>query len=162
MRNVRERIRTKQTIGVVLALVFTACLIHLLLSPWVKIKLLDGFYLGFFPVLGMMLLVFLSLIVAFDSHRKEIPTDLRTLTLKSFLSVLLLLGGAYFYFVVMREIGFLVITHICLFPFIYALGLRPLWKAILGGIVMTAVVYTFFTALGLRLPPGILSGILPF
>ena len=86
-----------------------------------------------------------------------------TLTIKSFLGVLLMVGGCWFYFMVMSKIGFLIITPIFLILLpIYALGLKSWWKCIMGVVVMTAIVYAIFSLLGLKLPPGILSGILPF
>jgi len=162
MQSFRERLKTNRAIGVILSLALIAFLIHLLLSPWVYRKLADGFHLGFFPILSVVLLLLLSLTLTFDSHRKEKPADLMTLTFKSFLGVLLILGGCGFYFLVMRQIGFLIITPIFLFLTIYALGLKSWWKCIMGAVVMTAVVYTIFSLLGLKLPSGILSGILFF
>jgi len=162
MHNFREQLKSNQAIGVILSLVLIAFLIQLFLSPWVYRKLADGFHLGFFPILSVVLLLLLSLILTFDSHRKEKPADLMTLTFKSFLSVVLILAGCWFYFMVMSKIGFLIITPIFLLLPIYALGLKSWWKCITGAVVMTAIVYAIFSLLGLKLPPGILSGILPF
>lgn len=162
MQNFRERLKSNQAIGVVLSLVFIALLIYLFLSPWVFRKLSDGFYLGFFPVASVVLLLLLSLTLTFDRHRKETPDDLRTLTVKSFLGVLVLGGGCLVYFEVMRRIGFLVITPIFLLIPIYILGLRRWWRCIMWAVVLTAAVYIIFRVIGLKLPPGILSGILPF
>lgn len=160
MPNFREWLKSNQAIGVILSLVLTALLIQLLLSPWVHNKLADGFYLGFFPVLSVGLLLLLSLTLTFDSYRKESPADLRNLSFKSFLCVLLMLGWCWFYFVAMRGIGFLIMTPIFLLLTAYALGLRPWWKCIIGAATMTTIVFTVFSLLGLKLAPGILAGIL--
>lgn len=162
MQSFRERLKSNQGIGFILSLALIAFVIYFLLSPWVYRKLADGFYLGFFPILSVVLLLLLSLILTFDSHRKETPADLMTLSFKSFLFVLLILALCWFYFWVMMKIGFLIITPIFLLLAIYALGLKSWWKCITGGVVMTAIVYIIFSLLGLKLPPGILSGILPF
>ncbi|MFC1990267.1 tripartite tricarboxylate transporter TctB family protein [Chloroflexota bacterium] len=162
MLKFREWQKTNQAIGFILSLVFIAFIIYLLLSPWVFKKCGDGFYLGFFPFISVVLLFLLSSILTFDSRRKETPDDLKTLTFKSFVGVLLLGGGCWFYFVVMRQIGFLIITPICLFITMYILGLRPWLRCITWAVVLMAVVYTIFSLLGLELPKGILSGILPF
>ncbi len=162
MQNFREWLKSNQAIGVVLSLVLSAFLIHLFLSPWVFRKLSDGFYLGFFPVASVVFLLLLSLTLTFDRHRKETPDDLKTLTVKSFLGVLVLGGGCLVYFEVMRRIGFLVITPIFLLIPIYILGLRRWWRCIMWAVVLTAAVYIIFRVIGLQLPPGILSGILPF
>ena len=162
MLNFREWLKSNQAIGVILSLVLSAFLIYLFLSPWVFRKLSDGFYLGFFPVASVVLLLLLSLTLTFDRHRKETPDDLRTLTVKSFLGVLMLGGGCLVYFEVMRRIGFLVITPIFLLIPIYILGLRRWWRCIMWAVVLTAAVYIIFRVIGLKLPSGILSGILPF
>ncbi len=161
MENLRERLKSNQAIGVILSLVVIAHLIHLFLSPWVYRKVFDGFYLGFFPIACGALLLLLSLILTFDSHRKEKPANLMTLTIKSFLTVILILGGCWVYFMVMREIGFLIITPIFLLLFMYTLGLKSWRKCIAGAVVTTAIVYVIFSLLGLKLPAGILSDILP-
>lgn len=162
MQSFRERLKSNQGIGFILSLALIAFIIYLLLSPWAYRKLADGFHLGFFPILSVVLLLLLSLILTFDSRRKETPADLRTLTFKSFLSVLLILALCWFYFWVMKEIGFLIITPIFLLLAIYAFGLKSWWKCITVAVVTTAIVYTAFSLLGLELPPGILSGVLPF
>ncbi|MDI7261194.1 MAG: tripartite tricarboxylate transporter TctB family protein [Thermodesulfobacteriota bacterium] len=162
MQNLRQWLKSNQGIGVMVSLFFLAFLVYLLLSPWVYTKLGDGFRLGFFPILSVVLILLPSLILIFDSHRKETPADLKILSFKSFLVVLLLLAGCLFYFVIMNKIGFLIITPFFLFFSIYALGLKSWWKGIIVAVVMTVIVYTMLSLLGLKLPAGILSDILPF
>jgi hypothetical protein len=160
MHNFREWVKSNQAIGVILSLVLTALLGQLLFSPWVFRRLADGFYLGFFPILSVGLLLLVSLTLIFDSQRKKIPAELENLTSKSFLWALLMLGGCWLYFVAMREIGFLIITPIFLFLTAYILGLRPWWKCIIGAVTMKTIVFLMFSLLGIKLPPGILAGIL--
>lgn len=162
MNNFREWLKSNQGIGFILSLVFIFLLISLLLSPWAFRKLSDGFYLGFLPIVSTVLLLLFSAILAFDNRRKEIPADLRTFGFKSILTAVLILGGCWFYFWGMKEIGFLTMTPFCLFLAFYIFGLKPWWKCIIIAVVVTVVVYTLFGLLGLKMPLGILSEVLPF
>ena len=109
MQSFRQRLETKQGIGIVIALLSGGVLVYLFLTPWALRKLSDGFYLGFFNMLSMGLLLLMGLGLAADKHRKEVPEELKTLTLRGFLGVLVLAAGCLLYFEVMRRIGFLVI-----------------------------------------------------
>ena len=160
MLRFRGWLKTNQGIGVMLLLIFTAFLIYFLLSPWVYKKLYDGFYLGFLPVAGTALILIPCLMLTFDRERKESPADLRTLTLKPFLGIMLLIGGCGVYFVVMSKIGFLLITPVFLFVAMWALGSRRWWQDLIVAVGVPTIFYTLLRIIGLELPPGILAGIL--
>lgn len=162
MKSARERVRCNQGVGLILSLVLAAFLVYLELSPWVHRKVRDGFTLGFFPVLAVVLLLIFSVIMIFDAHRKETSGGLKSFTLKSFLGGVLIIIATWLYFAIMRKVGFLIITPIYLLFFIYILGLKSWRKCLVSGLVMTLIVYGAFTAIGVKLPPGILWGILPF
>lgn len=162
MKSPREWLRSNQGVGFILTLVLIGFLIYLELSPWVHREVRDGFTLGFFPVLAVVLLLVFSLILLVDAHRKETPGDLRTFTFKPFLGGVLIMIATWFYFAVMRKVGFLLVTPVYLLFFIYILGLKSWRTCAVSAAVMTVVVYGAFTVIGIRLPPGILSGILPF
>ena len=162
MQRPREWLRSNQGVGFILALVLIGFLIYLELSPWVHKEVRDGFTLGFFPVLAVVLLLVFSLILLVDAHRKETPGDLRTFTFKPFLGGVLIIIATWFYFAVMRKVGFLLVTPVYLLFFIYTLGLKSWRTCAISAVVMTVVVYGAFTAIGIKLAPGILSGILPF
>jgi len=162
MKRPREWLRSNQGVGFILTLVLIVFLIYLELSPWVHREVRDGFTLGFFPVLAVVLLLVFSVIMIVDTHRKETPGDLKTFTFKPFLGGVLIIIATWFYFAVMRKVGFLLVTPVYLLFFIYILGLKSWRTCAVSAVVMTVVVYGAFTAIGIRLPPGILSGILPF
>jgi hypothetical protein len=162
MKRPREWLRSNQGVGFILTLVLIVFLIYLELSPWVHREVRDGFTLGFFPVLAVVLLLVFSLILLVDTHRKETPGNLRTFTFKPFLGGVLIIIATWFYFAVMRKVGFLLVTPVYLLFFIYILGLKSWRTCAVSAVVMTVVVYGAFTAIGIRLSPGILSGILPF
>ncbi|RLE15010.1 hypothetical protein DRJ04_01270 [Candidatus Aerophobetes bacterium] len=162
MKRHSEWLRCNQGIGSVLSLVLIAFLVYLELSPWVHRRVRDGFTLGFFPVLGVVLLLVFSFVLIVDTHRREVPPDLRTFTFKPFAGGILILIATWVYFTIMRKAGFLIATPFYLTFFIYALGLRSWRKCIISAIVMTLIVYGAFTGMGIKLPAGILWGILPF
>ena len=162
MKRPREWLRSNQGVGFILTLVLIVFLIYLELSPWVHREVRDGFTLGFFPVLAVVLVLIFYLILLVDTHHKETAGDLRTFTFKPFLGGVLIIIATWFYFAVMRKVGFLLVTPVYLLFFIYILGLKSWRTCVVSAVVMTVVVYGAFTAIGIRLPPGILSGILPF
>ena len=149
-------------VGSVLLLTSAALLIYLFLSPWTYIELTGGFRLGFFPALYALLLFALSFFLIFDSHRNEVPADLKSFTFKRFLIVLLTLGVCFLYFLGMVRIGFLIVTPFFMFLGVYALGLRSWRKCIIWAVAIAAIIYSAFSILGIELPPGVLSGMLPF
>ena len=155
-------LKSNQGVGVILTSLFTALLIYIHLSPWAHRKLRDGFSLGFFPAVAIVLLIIFSLILIFDSRRKEVLQDLETLTLKFFLGAVIAVVGSWLYFSLMREIGFLIVTPFFLLLAMYVLGLRPWRKTLIIAVPMTVIVYGIFRTMGIALPPGILAGILFF
>lgn len=162
MERPRRWLRSNQGVGFIFTLALIAFFIYLELRPWVHREVRDGFTLGFFPVLAVVLLLIFSLFLLVDGHRKETAEDLEAFALKPFLGGVLIVIATWLYFTLMRRVGFLIMTPIYLIFFIYFLGLR-LWRTcVVSAIVMTVVVYGAFTTLGIKLPPGILGGILPF
>jgi len=155
-------LKCNQGVGVILTSFFTALLIYIYLNPWAHRKLRDGFSLGFFPAVAIVLSIIFSLILIFDSRRKEVLPDLETLKLKSFLGAVIAVVGSWLYFSLMREIGFLIVTPFFLLLAMYVLGSKSWRNTVLVAAFMTVIVYGIFRAMGIALPPGILSGVLPF
>jgi len=149
-------IKCNQGIGFILTVFFGALLIYLELSPWVHRKLRDGFTLGFFPVLAVVLCLFLSIILIFDQYRNETTSALKSITFISFISSFLAVIVCWLYFELMKKIGFLIISPIFLLFFIYALGLKSWRKCIASAAIMTVIVYLIFSILGIELPQGII------
>jgi len=155
-------LKCNQGVGVILTSLFTALFLYIELSPWAHRKLRDGFSLGFFPAVAIVLSIIFSLILIFDSRRKEVLQDLETLNLKSFLGAVIAVVGSWLYFSLMREIGFLIVTPFFLLLAMYVLGLRPWRKTFVIAVPMTVIVYGIFRVMGIALPPGKLAGILFF
>lgn len=155
-------LRCNQGIGVIMALMFSGLFIYIQLTPWAHRKLRDKFTLGFFPSLAVALLIFFSLILIFDSRRREIPPRLEKLTVSGFFGAVLAVVVSWAYFAFMSEIGFLIATPVFLLFAMYALGLKPWRNVIIVALLLTVIVYAIFTLMGIELPPGKLSGMIPF
>lgn len=155
-------LKCNQGVGVILTSLFAGLLIYIQLSPWAHRKLRDGFTLGFFPAVAIVLSIIFSLILIFDSRRKEVPPGLETLTSKSVLATVLAVVVSWLYFIAMKRIGFLIVTPFYLLFAMYVLGSQSWRYSIVVAALMTLIVYGIFRIMGIELPPGMLSGILPF
>jgi len=111
---------------------------------------------------AVVLSIIFSLILIFDGRRKEVPSALETLTFKSGLSAVLAVVVSWAYFALMREIGFLIVTPFFLLLAMAALGAQSWRNTLLIASFMTVIVYGIFRVMGIELPLGILSGVLPF
>jgi hypothetical protein len=150
---------SNQGIGVIMALLFSALLIYIQMSPWAHRKLRDGFTLGFFPSVAVILLITLSIILIFDSRRKQIPDRLENLTFKYFSFTVLAVIFCFLYFKAMLAIGFLITTPFFLLLSIYVLGIKSLRSLLTAAILITVIVYAIFRIMGIQLPPVHLPGI---
>lgn len=155
-------LRSNQGIGVIMTVMFTGLFIYIQLTPWAHRRLRDKFTLGFFPTLAVALMIFFSLILIFDSRRREIPPRLEKLTVSGFLSAVLAVVVSWGYFAFMSEIGFLIATPAFLLLAMYALGLKPWRHVIIVALLLTVIVYAIFALMGIELPLGKLSGMIPF
>ena len=145
--------KTNQGVGVIMAVLFSALLIYIQTSPWSHRKLRDGFSLGFFPSLAVGLLIVLSLILIFDSRRKQISDRLENLTFRYFLSTLLAVIFCFLYFKAMLAIGFVITTPVFLLLSIYALGIKSRRTLLTASFLITVIVYAIFYVMGIKLPP---------
>ncbi len=151
--------KSNQGIGAMMTLLFTALLIYIQMSPWAHRKLRDGFALGFFPAMAVVLLLIFSLFLIFDSRRKQIPDRLENLNFKYFLFTVLAVIFSFLYFKAMLAIGFLITTPFFLLLSMYALGIKSLRSLLTTSILITVIVYAIFRIMGIQLPPVHLPGI---
>ena len=152
-------LKSNQGIGVIMTFLFTLLLIYIQISPWAHRKLRDGFTLGFFPAVAVILLVVFSLILIFDSRRKQVPDRIETLSFKYFMSPAAAVIFCLIYFRAMITIGFLITTPLFLISSMYVLGIKSLRSLITSSLLMTAIVYTTFRIMGIKLPPIGLLGV---
>lgn len=154
-----RRFKSNQSIGAIMTCLFSALLTYILLTPWAHRKLRDGFLLGFFPGLAVLLLIIFSLILIFDSRRAQIPDRLENLTFKYFLYTVLAIIFSLIYFKAMTGIGFLIATPLFLLISMYALGIKSLQSLLTVSFLMSVVVYVIFRIMGIQLPPTPFYGI---
>lgn len=159
MKNSQSWVKTNRGIGIISTIALVAFLIYLQCSPWVHRTVRDGFKLGFFPVLSVVLLVIFSILLIIDSRRKEVPKELADFTFKSFLGGIAILLATGAYFAIMEEIGFLIVTPIYLIIFIYLLGMKSWRSCVVSALIMTVTVYAAFSSIGIPMPAGLLSGV---
>ena len=162
MKDIRSWVKTNRGIGIIFCIFLVAFLIYLQLTPWVHRTVRDGFTLGFFPVLAIVLLIIFSALLIVDPHRNEITDELRTFSFKSFLGGLLILIATGCYFAIMQKVGFLITTPIYLTIFIYLLGLKSWRTCAISSLIMTLTVYVAFSSIGISMPAGLLSGVMFF
>jgi len=162
MKDIRHWVKTNRGIGIIFTIFLVAFLIYLQLSPWVHRTVRDGFKLGFFPVLAIVLLIIFSVLLIVDPRRNEIPEELKNFSFKSFLGGMVILIATGCYFAIMQEVGFLIVTPIYLIIFIYLLGLKSWRTCVVSALIMTVTVYAAFSSIGVRIPAGLLSGVLFF
>lgn len=156
-RPFRKWLKTNQGVGAFLSFLLIAFLIKLQFTDWVHIKLRDGFTLGFFPRMGAVLMLFFTVALIVDSHRRQQVKELDVINRKTVLASVLVLLGTYVYFVFMDWIGFLLVTPFYMWLFIYLMGV-PTWKyALVASLVATAFVFALFAMLGIELPLGVLE-----
>ena len=151
--------KSNQGIGAMMTLLFSALLIYIQMSPWAHRKLRDGFTLGFFPAAAVILLLIFSLVLIFDSRRKQIPDRLENLNFKYFSFTVLSVIFWFLYFKAMLAIGFLITTPFFLLLNIYALGIKSLRSLLTASFLITGIVYAIFYAMGIKLPPVQIPGI---
>ena len=149
----RNWLNTNQFVGIFLSLIFLALLIYVQFSSWADQKLRDGFLLGFFPKISLILSLSFSLILIFDKRRKEILSGLTIFNIKTAFNVLLILLILWAYSELMRKFGFLVISPIFLGFGMFFLGLKSLKRLFLSILIIVLIVFIIFSLIGIELPP---------
>ena len=151
--------KSNQGIGVMMTLLFTALLTYIETTSWAHIRLRDGFRLGFFPTFAVVLLIAFSVILIFDSRRKQVPDRLENLSLKYFFSTIIAVICCLVYFKIMTVAGFLLATPFFLLFSMYVLGIKSLRTLLIAAFVITGIVYIVFRLMGIELPTVYLIGI---
>ena len=150
--------RSNQAIGLYLLLIIGALFGYIWLQPWTHRVMRDGFLLGMMPMLGVGLMLLCAAAMLFDPLRREQPEGLQDARLSDAWVPLVMLAGIALCFWAMSWLGFILAAPPFLLAFMLWFGLRPLRMALILAVVMPAVVFAFFTMLGVRLPRGILAG----
>ena len=153
-------LRSNQGAAAVMLVGLTALLGWLLASPSSFRQMRDGFPIGFFPILSILLMIACCVVMLFDARRSEPFREASQLggvvDFRAVIYAIGALGAIYLYFHGVLVIGYPILTPFFLFALTHLLGLRPLWLNIATALVITAFVYVAFLVLGIRLPAGTL------
>ena len=153
----RRWLKTNQGVGAFLSLLLIAFLIKLQFTEWVHVELRDGFTLGFFPRLGVGLMLLFTAAMMFDAYKKKKVEELDVINGKSTFVGAMVLMGSYIYFVLMESIGFILVTPFFMWAFISLMGVPSLKYSVVSSLAVTVFVYALFTLLGITLPLGVLE-----
>lgn len=152
--------RSNQAIGVYVLLLGGLLFAYIWLQPWTHRVMRDGFPLGLMPLIGVGAIMLCGLGMVVDPLRREVPETLRDASRSDVWLPPVMLAGIALCFWAMTWAGFVVAAVPFLFAFMLWFGLRPVRMAAILAVVVPAAVYAFFTALGVRLPRGVLAALL--
>ena len=150
--------RSNQAIGLYLLLIIGALFTYIWLQPWTHRVMRDGFLLGMMPMMGVGLMMLCAAAMVFDPLRREQPETLQDARISDAWLPVIMLAGIAICFWAMSRLGFILAAPPFLLAFMLWFGLRPVRMAIILAVIVPAVVFAFFTLLGVRLPRGILAG----
>jgi hypothetical protein len=151
--------RSNQAIGVVLSVLLAILLAYIWTRPWAHREMRDGFLLGFFPMLGVVAMLFCTLAMTIDPLRNEVPEEFEGYRLLDVATALAMVVGVGIYFAVMRQIGFVLVTPVFLFLYMAWFGVRPIRMNVILSVTIPIATYILFSVLGVRLPNGILPAL---
>ena len=168
--------RTNRGVALWLAVGCVLLLAYLLAQDWVYQEQRDGFWLGFFSVVGVVAMLACAVSLVFDRRRGETTPEMATVTLRQALRALagLAIMGVFFILAwddqfsqpwlralldvipltgefMLWAAGFLALG-------MYLLGVRPFASAIVSGVVTSVIIYGLFRLIGISLPTHILPG----
>lgn len=150
-------IKSNQGIAACITVAIVVLLVYLASTDWVYQELRDGFRLGAFTVAATVTMLACAVAMLFDKHRHEVDPDVARSSWLDWVIAVVVLGGCYLYFELAWRIDFLLVTPFFLAGATFALGVRPLRSAIVAGVVITAVIYGVFWAIGIPLPENVLG-----
>ena len=150
-------LKTNQGIGAFLSLLLIAFLIKLQFTEWVHVKLRDGFTLGFFPRMGVGLMLLFTAVMIVDRYKEKEVKELDVINRNSIFVGAVVLLGSYTYFFFMVRIGYILVTPFFMWAFIYLMGVPSLKYSVVSSLAVTVFVYALFTGLGINLPLGVLE-----
>jgi len=149
-------IRTNQGLGVVISVMIVGLLIYLSQEEWVFQRLRDGFQLGFFTVISAVAMLLCSVAMIFDSHKNNTDKEMAAVNRLEFIMPAVVVSICYIYFFLAWRYDFLLVTPIFLAAGVYSFGVRPFRTAIIGGVIVTLVIFGLFRLIGIYLPSYII------
>ena len=110
---------------------------------------------------GLIALGVALLVTALRGMRAGPPTVVAEGDRTDWLSLAIIVGGLVLHWLLLRPLGFIVASTVLYVAVVTGFGDRNYLRTLGIGVVLAVIVYFVFTrGLGLRLPAGILAGIL--
>lgn len=148
--------RTNRGIALLLLGLTAALFFYIWTSDWALRELRDGFLLGGFPLIAVMLMAVTLLILLFDGEARKAEPDIAALKLQGVVVVvcfLLLMGLVFWSF---DLVGFAPAIALFIFLVSTGLGYRPIWSAGLVAIIVAALLRGILFALDVEVEDGLL------
>lgn len=150
--------RSNQALGLYILLIAGGLFLYIWGQPWAHRVMRDGFLLGLMPLIGVGFMAVCGLGMLVDPLRREVPETLQEVGWGDVWVPPVMLLGTGICFWAMSRLGFVLAAPPFLLAFMLWFGVRPLRLALMLSVAVPVVVFAFFTALGVRLPRGVLAG----
>jgi hypothetical protein len=156
----RDRFLNNRAIGVYLLILTGLLFLYIWNQPWTHRVTRDRFLLGMMPMIGVGFMMLCAAGMILDPLRREVPQTLRDARVSDVWLPPLMLGGIALCFWAMTRLGFLLAAAPFLLVFMLWFGLRPVRLAAVLAVAVPIGTWALFTLLGVRLPRGILAGLI--
>ena len=169
-------IRSNRGVAAILIVICAGLFLYLWTRDWIADEQRDGFTLGFFPLMAVILMLLCVIPLLFDRLSAEATPEMAKIKLGEVGRALLGLALMGVYYMLawntnfsqewLRSIidvipftgEFIVWTPIFFALGMYLLGVRPLLSAVITGVVVGLVIFGLFTLIGINLPSNFLVG----
>jgi hypothetical protein len=158
--DMKDRFLSNRAIGTLLLILTGLLLVYIWNQDWTHRVTRDRFLLGMMPLIGVGFMMLCAAGMIFDPLRHEVPETLQEARLSDLWLPPLMLAGVALCFWAMTRLGFLLATPPFLLGFMLWFGLRPARLAAILAVAVPAATWALFTALGVRLPRGMLAGLI--
>ncbi len=152
--------RSNQALGLYILLIVGGLFAYVWMQPWAHRTMRDGFLLGLMPMLGLGFMALCGLGMLLDPLRRDVPETLRDVGWSDVWVPPVMLLGTALCFWAMARLGFVLAGPPFLLAFMLWFGFRPVWLAAVLAVAVPLAVFVFFTLLGVRLPLGLLAGVI--
>jgi predicted Co/Zn/Cd cation transporter (cation efflux family) len=149
-------LRTNQGVGVVITVMIGLLLLYLSQQDWVFEKLRDGFQLGFFTIVSAFTMLACSLAMIFDGHKRQSDKEMAAMDRKDFTVPAIAAAVCFISFMLAWGFDFLLVTPVFLAVGVYVLGIRPIRKCGISGVIITVIIFAMFRVIGISLPSFII------
>lgn len=149
--------RSNRGIATALILLTLVIGISIWTSDWAHREVRDGFKLGFFPIFAIVMILISLGMMAIDSRARSTTEAIRDLRPAEAGIVVLLLAALGGLFLLIPFLGFAVVIFLIVFGGALLLGYRPVWIALVTGLMTAAAMHGLTIVLNVQFPAGLLG-----